>query len=116
MQEEKENLKDKYQKTTVNLYLREIKDTPCKKNRMLLKRQSENIKKFLETQNTRSEIKFKTRARRQSSGTVFEGRIKKKNRGEKKNTRKLENQSRSPTSNSRGSGKREERMEERKLS
>ena len=85
MQEEKENLKDKYQKTTVNLYLREIKDTPCKKNRMLLKqRQSENIKKFLETQNTRSEIKFKTRARRQSSGTVFEERIKKKNRGKKK--------------------------------
>ena len=89
MQEEKENLKDKYQKTTINLYLREIKDTPCKKNRMLLKQgQLENIKKFLETQNTRSEITFKTRARRQSSGTIFEGRIK-KNRGQKKKHKKI---------------------------
>ena len=34
----------------------------------------ENMKKFLETQNTRSEIKSKTRARGQSSGTHFERR------------------------------------------
>lgn len=53
----------------------------------------QNMKKFSETQNTRSEIKSKTRARGQSSGTFFERRTR-KSRGEKKknNTRKLENQ------------------------
>lgn len=56
----------------------------------------ENMKKFLETQNTRSEIKSKTRARGQSSGTLFERRKQKSRGGQKKKkkkpTRKLENQ------------------------
>lgn len=114
MQGEKENLKEK--KPHQFIYQRK-KDTTCKKNRMLFKQGwLENMKKFLETQNTRSEIILKTRARGQSSGTLFERRTQ-KSRGEKrKHTRKLENQSRSPTSNSRGPGKSGERTEERKLS
>ena len=44
----------------------------------------ENMKKFLETQNTRSEIKSKTRARGQSSGTLFERRKQKSRGGQKK--------------------------------
>lgn len=56
---------------------------------MLLKQgQLENMKKFLEIQNTRSEIKFKSRARRQSLGTLFEGRTQRTKRKKRRKKHK----------------------------
>ena len=119
MQGEKENLKEKYFLKKPHQFISQRKkDTTCKKNRMLLKQGwLQNMKKFSETQNTRSEIKSKTRARGQSSGTFFERRTR-KSRGEKKKKKhkKIREPVEGPTSNSRGSGKSKERMEERKLS
>ena len=46
------------------------------------------MKKLLETQNTRYEIKSKTRARGQSSGTLFERRKQKSRGGQKKKKKK----------------------------
>lgn len=60
MQGEKENLKEKYFLKKPHQFISQRKkDTTCKKNRMLLKQGwLQNMKKFSETQNTRSEIKY----------------------------------------------------------